>query len=396
MGADLTKVSSSDINPDEIRLKELSPKSISKLRKSFAKNPSSSKMDRSKILSTLGIGHREIDILFKYFDLDGNGEIDDYELTCALAMLIYSSVELKTEFIFKLYDFDGNNYLTKDELMNLVITMTLYKNKPVIRSEIEEKSDEIMREADLDLDRKLSQKEFQSYAYKNLEIIDFLKGYNSLITNAYTERKQIKREYSESDEVNETDTQLDNDETNNENENEDETNKEEDDDDNTGGNNEFEEDVVNYGDEAMDPDLKAELEKDKEANKRNEEIDKIKKGVEYGNGFIEEEEVAGDEFGAIKPWMTNVQNCVPSNYKKSKLDGSLPNAKLELEFVHGYRCHDTRNNLRYTKNGNFVYHTAAVGIVYNKEDHSQLIFNEHFDDIASLAIHPNKKICSSR
>ena len=141
----------------------------------------------------------------------------------------------------------------------------------------------------------------------------------------------------------------------------------------------------------MDPDLKAELEKDNEANKRNEEIDKIKKGVEYGNGFVEEEEVAGDEFGAIKPWMTNVQNCVPSNYKKSKLDGALPDAKLELEFVHGYRCHDTRNNLRYTKNGNFVYHTAAVGIVYNKEDHSQLIFNEHFDDITSLAIHPNKK-----
>jgi len=79
------------------------------------------------------------------------------------------------------------------------------------------------------------------------------------------------------------------------------------------------------------------------------------------------------------------------NYKKSKLDGSLPNAKLELEFVHGYRCHDTLNNLRYTKNGNFVYHTVAVGIVYNKEDHSQLIFNEHFDDITSLALHPNKK-----
>ena len=146
-------------------------------------------MDRSKIISTLGIGHREVDILFKYFDLDGNGEIDDYELTYA-AMLIFSSIELKTEFIFKLYDFDSNNYLTKDELMNLVITMTLYKKKPVIRSDIEEKSDEIMREADLDLDRKLSLREFQSYAYKNLEVIEFLKTYNSLITNSYTERNR--------------------------------------------------------------------------------------------------------------------------------------------------------------------------------------------------------------
>jgi len=51
--------------------------------------------------------------------------------------------------------------------------MTLYKNKPVIRSEIEEKSDEIMREADLDLDRKLSQREFQSYAYKIWKLLIF-------------------------------------------------------------------------------------------------------------------------------------------------------------------------------------------------------------------------------
>ena len=107
-----------------------------------------------------------------------------------------------------------------------------------------------------------------------MEVIEFLKGYNSLITTAYTERKQIKKEYSESDEVNDTETQLDNDETNNENE-EEETNKDEEDD--IGTNNNFEEDIVNYGDEGMDPDLKAELEKDNEANKRNEEINKIKK-----------------------------------------------------------------------------------------------------------------------
>ena len=49
----------------------------------------------------------------------------------------------------------------------------------------------------------------------------------------------------------------------------------------------------------MDPDLKAELEKDNEANKRKEEIDKIKKGIEYENGFVEEEEVVGDEFGGV-------------------------------------------------------------------------------------------------
>ena len=99
----------------------------------------------------------------------------------------------------------------------------------------------------------------------------------------------------------------------------------------------------------------------------------------------------GDEFGALKPWITNVKNTVPSNYSPSKLDGKAPDAQLELEFVHGYRCHDTRNNLRYTNDGKFVYHTAAVGIVYDKNSNTQQIYNEHFDDITALAIHPNKK-----
>ena len=54
----------------------------------------------------LGIGQRESDILFEYFDMNGDGEIDDYEFNCALAMLIYSSIDLKSEFIFILYDLD--------------------------------------------------------------------------------------------------------------------------------------------------------------------------------------------------------------------------------------------------------------------------------------------------
>ena len=388
MGADLIKSSRSDINPEEVKLKELSPKSITKLRQSFLQSPSSLRIDRSKLISLTGIGQRESDILFEYFDMDGDGEIDDYELTCAIAMLIYSSIDLKSEFIFKLYDLDSNNFLTKDELYNLVITMTLYNKNPLITANIEEKTDELLREADLDLDKKLSLREFQAYAYKNREIISFLDAYESLLGNLHTERKTTKIDISENEEeeIENMNYSNDNDEENPE-KNENEESK-----DDYENAQSFDEDIVNMGDFAMDPDLMAELNKDKEAKERNEEIDNIKKGVEYENGFVEEVEALGDQFGAIKPWMTNVKNCVPSDYKKSKLDGALPDAELELEFVHGYRCHDTRNNLRYTKEGNFVYHTAAVGIVYNKENHSQLIFNEHFDDITAFAIHPKKNM----
>jgi len=44
---------------------------------------------------------------------------------------------------------------------------------------------------------------------------------------------------------------------------------------------------------------------------------------------------------------------------------------VELEFVHGYRAHDTRNNLFYSARGEVVYHTAALGIIYNRESNTQ-------------------------
>jgi WD40 repeat protein len=42
--------------------------------------------------------------------------------------------------------------------------------------------------------------------------------------------------------------------------------------------------------------------------------------------------------------------------------------------------------------GEIVYHTAAVGIVFNKESRSQRFFMEHVDDIISMDIHNEKKI----
>ena len=362
MGADPIKSTRNDIDIENIRLKELSPKSISKFKSALIKNELNIRIDNAKLISLLGIEQREADILMEYFDMNDDGIIDNYEFKCALAMLTFSSIDLKSEFIFKLYDFDSSNYLTKENIIHLVITIFSYLKEPLITTSIEQKANEIIKEADLDLDKKLSLREFKTYVNTNRNIIDFLKGYEFLI------KENIEEEnYEESERTEKT-------------EEKEESNEEDE---------YMEEEII--GDEGIDPDLKAELDKDEEAKKRNVDIDNIKKGVEYDNGFIEEDEIAGDQFAAIKPWLTNIKNCVPSNYKKSKLDGALPNAKLELEFVHGYRCHDTRNNLRYTKDNNIVYHTAAVGIVYNKEKNTQIIFNEHFDDITSFAIHPNKK-----
>ena len=83
--------------------------------------------------------------------------------------------------------------------------------------------------------------------------------------------------------------------------------------------------------------------------------------------FDEEAADKGDQFMAVKPWKGVVDNSRPSAYKPSPRDGAAPDATLNLEYIYGYRCHDARNNLRYTASGKVVYHAAGVGIVLTKE-----------------------------
>ncbi|XP_061843886.1 echinoderm microtubule-associated protein-like 6 isoform X4 [Nerophis lumbriciformis] len=80
---------------------------------------------------------------------------------------------------------------------------------------------------------------------------------------------------------------------------------------------------------------------------------------------------------------------------RRKLIGSLkrqkaPEEGLRLQFVHGYRGFDCRNNLFYSQSGEVVYHVAAVAVVYNRLQHSQRFYQGHDDDILSLTVHPLK------
>ncbi|KAJ8387313.1 hypothetical protein AAFF_G00158090 [Aldrovandia affinis] len=68
----------------------------------------------------------------------------------------------------------------------------------------------------------------------------------------------------------------------------------------------------------------------------------------------------------------------------------VPEEGLRLQFVHGYRGYDCRNNLFYTQAGEVVYHVAAVAVIYNRQQHTQRFYLGHDDDILSLAVHPLK------
>lgn len=58
--------------------------------------------------------------------------------------------------------------------------------------------------------------------------------------------------------------------------------------------------------------------------------------------------------------------------------------------MFSYRGYDCRSNLFYTQIGEIVYHVAAVGVIYNRQQNTQRFYLGHDDDILCLAIHPLK------
>ncbi|KAJ8792129.1 hypothetical protein J1605_019980 [Eschrichtius robustus] len=58
--------------------------------------------------------------------------------------------------------------------------------------------------------------------------------------------------------------------------------------------------------------------------------------------------------------------------------------------IFSYRGYDCRSNLFYTQIGEIVYHVAAVGVIYNRQQNTQRFYLGHDDDILCLAIHPVK------
>jgi Ca2+-binding EF-hand superfamily protein len=90
-----------------------------------------------------------------------------------------------------------------------------------------------------------------------------------------------------------------------------------------------------------------------------------------------------DDLVAARPWIGGIVE--PTDQPEN--DASAPFDTLELEWVHGYRGSDCRNNVRYAHSGKIVYHAAALGVVLSKSGGAkfQAFHNEHTDDVVSFA-----------
>ena len=74
---------------------------------------------------------------------------------------------------------------------------------------------------------------------------------------------------------------------------------------------------------------------------------------------------------------------------------SVPQARLRLDWIYGYRGHQCRQNVQYLASGEIVYFVAAAAVVYDPTKKQQRHFIEHTDDIISLTTHPDMKIVAT-
>lgn len=138
-------------------------------------------------------------------------------------------------------------------------------------------------------------------------------------------------------------------------------------------------------------------------------------GRKEDEGMFEEENVgSGDKFGAVLPFIGALVE--PENHPP--INPAEPTEEYALEYVYGYRSHDCRQNLYFTAGQKVVYNVAALGVVLDPNNNTQMFFGggtlskssvkaqakasdhraapeQHDDDIICLAISPDRKFVAT-
>ncbi len=73
--------------------------------------------------------------------------------------------------------------------------------------------------------------------------------------------------------------------------------------------------------------------------------------------------------------------------RKAELSEQVPpSAHLDVEYVYGFRCFDTRNNLKVLNDGRILYSSASLAIIENVETHNQEFYTRHTNDVTCLQL----------
>jgi WD40 repeat protein/Ca2+-binding EF-hand superfamily protein len=277
------------------------------------------------ISSLLKIPPSEAQLIIDFADLDGDGCLSDYEFICLVSLFTLGSIEDRLIALFGLFDSDYSQLISKDELKRLL---------RCIMSINDEGKEPKAKDVDTKLSQMFGKLFIDEQEIRMSEFIVFAKE-NSDFKSALMKIGVI-------------------------------------------GENELIED--------FDNDLELEICRENnidDVSKRN--IPNKSDQEEDNDGLFVNEQVKGDQFMAVKPFLGVIKNSIPSGVNPSKLSTSIPDAALILDYVHGYRCFDTRNNVKWVgDNENVFFHSAAIGVVMDIHSNTQKFNLGNTDDIISM------------
>ena len=116
----------------------------------------------------------------------------------------------------------------------------------------------------------------------------------------------------------------------------------------------------------------------------------------------------GDEFAAVKPWLGAIKE--PKTHPKA--NKKAPVEDFAIDWVYGYRSEEARQNCAFNSEGNAVYPTAALGVVFDYKNMKQSYFGGgktdfggrkqgnkseegHTDDVTALCVSFSRKMVAS-
>lgn len=118
------------------------------------------------------------------------------------------------------------------------------------------------------------------------------------------------------------------------------------------------------------------------------------KGPKHRTNLLEDDNPFNDplKYAPFKGWAFPPSDYAgPDDERETDDMATLASCgnSLQRGFVFGYCGRKARQNVFYNADGRIVYHSAALGIVYDKHAHEQFFFAQHDDDITSLDMHPD-------
>jgi microtubule-associated protein-like 6 len=90
-------------------------------------------------------------------------------------------------------------------------------------------------------------------------------------------------------------------------------------------------------------------------------------------------------------WMANISP--PSIVRDD--NNSVPSLSIQPEFIHGIRSGDCRQGIRYNTDGSLVFFSSRLGVIYDRSEHKQRIYECHKHAIISIDVGVNGKIVAT-